>query len=87
MQNQVYLKTMTKKVENNSIEDLDLLLKGLKDNKEIIGVLNKLQELQERILSLEMRISMLEGPKVKSTTSTNYPTYTTGYITSKVIKY
>ena len=62
-QKQVYLKTMHKEnIEKNSIEDLDLLLKGLKDNKETIGILNKLQELQERIYHLEQLVNRLSTP-------------------------
>ena len=41
------------KIEKDSIEDLGLLLKELKENKQVIRLLNKIQELEQRINMLE----------------------------------
>ncbi len=76
-----------KEIKDNSIEDLDLLLKGLKDNKETFKLINRIDELEQRLNILENMLRMSNMPK--TTQPITYPTYpgTTGTWYESNIKY
>ena len=61
-----------KEIKDNSIEDLESLLKGLKDNKETIKLINRIDELENRLNILE---NMLRMSNLNTTTKpdTNIP--------------